>query len=433
MADKRSSISDSLRRIPLLGRALRIIKGIARLPHHIDRLGAVEAHVVSLDHAADSAKDSIAQIVQHRLPEVEKHLAGLDRAHGETFNVAHRASEGFERSLAVFDRYLPEILNVIASNHAVARSAQREQEQLKRDVNATSEGHRETQRKLAAIEMALQESKTTAEAPAALLARVNEDLERVANESRLARQSDIGPLDTAVKALTQNHSRIEERLSTGLDRGLSDLGASIQDLYKRVEFVRQETLFEVLYGKRAAPAEEARAPVITNLEKVHSFRNGALRVNLGCGHLPLNDYLNVDRRELPGIDIVADVGNLPFEEGEVDEIFSAHLLEHFPLEQLKRSLLPYWQRLLKPGGAFRAVVPDHETMLREYASGTYPFEDLRLVTYGAQDYAGDFHFNMFTPDTLSRLLEETGFKGVEIVDKGRRNGSCFEFEVAAAR
>ena len=55
---------------------------------------------------------------------------------------------------------------------------------------------------------------------------------------------------------------------------------------------------------------------------------------------PMEGYVNVDMRELPGIDVVATVDDLPFEPGTLDEIFSSHTLEHFPQEVLRRQLLP---------------------------------------------------------------------------------------------
>jgi predicted SAM-dependent methyltransferase len=108
-------------------------------------------------------------------------------------------------------------------------------------------------------------------------------------------------------------------------------------------------------------------------------------------------------------------------------------LEHFPQEQLRRELLPYFFNLIKQGGEFHAVVPDAEAMIQEYSNGHYPYDDMREVFYGAQDYDGDFHFNMFTPDTLSKLLLEGGFTNVSIIERGRKNGSCYEFEMVAKK
>ena len=55
------------------------------------------------------------------------------------------------------------------------------------------------------------------------------------------------------------------------------------------------------------------------------------------------------------------------EPGTLRELRSSHLLEHFPQEELRRRLLPYWFSLLAPGGRFTAIVPDGEAMV-----GTMP-------------------------------------------------------------
>ncbi|HQT26932.1 MAG TPA: hypothetical protein PLK99_10115 [Burkholderiales bacterium] len=210
----------------------------------------------------------------------------------------------------------------------------------------------------------------------------------------------------------------------------------IGDIWKRIEFIRQELMFEMRYGASSTSARDNAVETQTEIlspEKLAEARLTQLRLNLGCGHIPLEGYINVDRRPLPGVDIVAEVDALPFEPGDLDEIFSAHFLEHFPQEQLRRQFLPYFFSLLKDGGIFRAVVPDAEAMIREYSTGRFTYENLREVMYGGQDYDGDFHFNMFTPDSLSGLLAEAKFTNVEIVDRGRRNGACLEFEISANR
>ena len=197
-------------------------------------------------------------------------------------------------------------------------------------------------------------------------------------------------------------------------------------------------LFEFLHmaSKPSAdgPRRATQEPRVIALDKLAAARAvGDLRLNLGCGHIPLPGYLNVDRRELPGVDIVAEIDNLPFEAGSVSEIHSAHLVEHFPLEAFRRRVLPYWHGLLKPGGVLRAVTPDAAAMIFASAQGTYPFDEFREVVFGAQDYDGDYHYNLFTPDTLRNLLAETGFSDIEVPASGRRNGKCYEFEIVGIR
>lgn len=228
---------------------------------------------------------------------------------------------------------------------------------------------------------------------------------------------------------------VEQRIVT-LNRQVAGLADSIAYLLGRVEFVRREVMFEMRYGASAPSGEGEQLQAKTEIldpQKVEAARAGGLKLNLGCGHIPLDGYLNVDRRALPGVDIVAEVDNLPFGKGELSEICSAHLLEHFPEEQMRRELLPYWVSLLRPDGTFRAIVPDGKGMTQAFASSEYSFETLRRVTFGGQDYDGDFHFNMFSPESLTQILNEAGLSQVEIVAENRENGGCKEFEVIARR
>ena len=253
------------------------------------------------------------------------------------------------------------------------------------------------------------------------------------------RLGDAGTrLDSAGTRLDDADTRLNDadtRLNDA-DTRLGNADASISSIWERIEFVRREILFEMAHGsgQASAAAVPRTAARIVSSEKVASAKaQGTLRLNLGCGHIALPDHVNVDMRDLPGVDVIAEVDDLPFEPNSVDEIFSAHLLEHFPQEAMRQRLLPYWFGLLRPGGLFRAVTPDAAAMLAGAGGGTYGFEDFREVVFGAQDYVGDYHFNLFTPDSLGRLLEGAGFRDIQIPVAGRRNGKCFEFEVTATR
>ncbi len=213
---------------------------------------------------------------------------------------------------------------------------------------------------------------------------------------------------------------------------------SINELWERVEFVRREVMYELRYAGGASGGTDAAAPAaiesrIVDAERVERLAADGLRLNLGCGHLALADYVNVDMRELPGVDVVAAIDDLPFDDGSVREIHSAHVLEHFAEEELHRRLLPYWLSKLEPGGEFRAVVPDGLSMLEAYGRGEVSFGDLKSVLYGGQEYEGDFHFTMFAADTLTDLLERSGFVDVVVEDVGRRNDISLELQVAARR
>ena len=79
-----------------------------------------------------------------------------------------------------------------------------------------------------------------------------------------------------------------------------------------------------------------------------------LRLNLGSGNEPLAGYVNVDRRRVPGVDVVADVRDLPFPDGSAVEVVASSLLEHFDDPY---SVLDEIHRVLAADGRLVARVP----------------------------------------------------------------------------
>ncbi|MBR8175127.1 class I SAM-dependent methyltransferase [Burkholderia ambifaria] len=283
--------------------------------------------------------------------------------------------------------------------------------------------------------------------------RVRNDMSGIDN--RLTHLSEIeGRLEAGIQArldpaiATAVGKRLEAVADSaaqsidGLRQDMTQRNVQVDDtlryLLERVEFVRREMMYELSYGagrnaRPGAVSSDVVAKVVAPGKVEEAQAAGNFKVNLGCGHIAMPEYVNVDAREVPGVDVVADVGGLPFDKGSVDEVFSSHLIEHFPQEELRRRLLPHWRSMLKPGGRLRAIVPDGEAMLQGVAAGSYSFDDFREVLFGSQDYNGDFHFNLLTPESLTKLVEEAGFGQVEVPVRGRRNGQCFEFELSAIR
>tara|TARA_R110002020_G_scaffold224599_1_gene434157 strand:- start:31982 stop:33544 length:1563 start_codon:yes stop_codon:yes gene_type:complete len=260
----------------------------------------------------------------------------------------------------------------------------------------------------------------------------NEGVHTLIHDALEPLQAQRTDMEDRLAQLASRNATSSDEYDT-LRHHLDAINQSTEYLLNRVEFIRREVMFEMRYGAGNDEKMDDVEPEIVYPEKLKVARKTGLKLNLGCGHIALDDYINVDRRKLPGVDIVAEIDALPLKKGEATEIFSAHVLEHFPQEQLKRELLPYWVDLLKKGGKFRAVVPDAEAMTQHYAKGDYPYDDFREVMYGSQDYDGDFHYNMFTPDSLTALLEEAGLKDVELIESGRKNGACYEFEILARK
>ena len=80
-----------------------------------------------------------------------------------------------------------------------------------------------------------------------------------------------------------------------------------------------------------------------------------------------------------------------------------------------------------------AVVPDAEAMLTDYGTGQMSFDDLRVLTYGLQEYEGDFHFNIFSREGFETLFRDAGLTRLEWRFQGRKNGKCRDMELTGTK
>lgn len=243
----------------------------------------------------------------------------------------------------------------------------------------------------------------------------------------------IGSICTAVKPFFKEAFLRKAHLAVELEENKKRFSEEITWCRERLEFVRLELFEQMRSGGFQVNNNIAAQAEVLNREKYdQAVQAGSFRLNIGCGHKPEPEYLNVDRRSLPGVDIVAEADCLPFESGSVREIYAAHLLEHFTQPRLVK-VVSYWHDVLTPEGYLRLVVPDAEAMFAAYMRGEMSFQNLREVTFGAQDYDDDFHYTMFTPGSLERLLKQSGFISVTALAVNRVNGKCREMEFSAVK
>ena len=124
----------------------------------------------------------------------------------------------------------------------------------------------------------------------------------------------------------------------------------------------------------------------------------AAKLNLGCGRDIRPGFVNLDSADLPGVDVVHDLNELPlpFEDESFVEVVCQDVLEHLDYAPLLGEI----HRVLKPGGRVwirsphftsRAVYldPTHRTA---FSIDTFQF----FVADGAfaeRSYYFDFHFS----------------------------------------
>jgi len=99
--------------------------------------------------------------------------------------------------------------------------------------------------------------------------------------------------------------------------------------------------------------------------KIKCLPEGPACLNIGCGSFFFPEWTNLDLAPARGVEACDIRRPLPYPDASFDVTYSSHVLEHLtPAEG--RTFLHEQFRVLKPGGVCRVVVPDLETICREY-------------------------------------------------------------------
>lgn len=126
-----------------------------------------------------------------------------------------------------------------------------------------------------------------------------------------------------------------------------------------------------------------------------------------------------------------DALNLPYKDGEIDNIYTSHLLEHFSLKEAQSALVE-WKRVLKEGGRLVINVPDMEwaaQAILALCDRKHPnlgndkidsdlfntLEMLMEVIYGNQDHEGEFHKSGYTVSIIENMFKKVGLKCDSII------------------
>ena len=143
---------------------------------------------------------------------------------------------------------------------------------------------------------------------------------------------------------------------------------------------------------------------------------GCTLVNLGCGSKPFDGFVNIDNRDIDGIEHSnVDARCLSvFDDESVDYIYACHVLEHVSRQETFDVLLE-WNRVLKIGGVIRISVPDWDATVKYYQE-TGDLENILNWVYGGREREelNEFtHKRIFNLSNLRSLLYEAGFKRIE--------------------
>jgi predicted SAM-dependent methyltransferase len=135
-------------------------------------------------------------------------------------------------------------------------------------------------------------------------------------------------------------------------------------------------------------------------------------LHLGCGETGKQDgMINVDIRNLPNVDVISDIRDMPFMDSSAGGITTRNAIEHFGRNEIK-PLLNEWSRVLKKGGFLRVETVDMGELMDKWRQ--IPEENMLDGILGAQTYDENFHKMVFTKDILERFLKEAGFMIKEV-------------------
>jgi len=125
-----------------------------------------------------------------------------------------------------------------------------------------------------------------------------------------------------------------------------------------------------------------------------------VKLNLGAGDIPIDGYVNIDRKT------GQEVYPLAYDDNSVDEIRASHILEHFGMREVEK-VLKNWVDKLKPGGLIKIAVPDFDKIIQLYKDG-----DAKTLGYlfGGQIDHNDYHKSTFNLKSLATQLERAGIQ-----------------------
>lgn len=147
-----------------------------------------------------------------------------------------------------------------------------------------------------------------------------------------------------------------------------------------------------------------------------------IKLNLGCGGkiLPSSEgWVNIDIRDLPGVDIVMDLEKckFPYENNSIDHVMLQDAFEHL-YRAIHEEFLEELFRILKPLGTIYFQMPDLCVAAKRYLDilenpselqHALTSEQFADILYGGYDYSANVHKWGYDVYSLTKLLDKARF------------------------
>jgi predicted SAM-dependent methyltransferase len=162
---------------------------------------------------------------------------------------------------------------------------------------------------------------------------------------------------------------------------------------------------------------EHRARSVAEGKLAHCLK--PYKLNLGCGPVQFDTWVNIDADSAAAPNIVWDLTwGLPAKDASCRLIYCEHLLEHLAVRD-GLSLLAECRRVLQPGGILRVAVPSLDVLIDKSSKGDWRDQDwmtwpeYQFIRTRAEMLNIAFrwwgHQWLYDREELHRRLKEAGF------------------------
>jgi GT2 family glycosyltransferase len=143
-----------------------------------------------------------------------------------------------------------------------------------------------------------------------------------------------------------------------------------------------------------------------------------IKLHLGCGEIYLPGYTNVDFppsqhsvQRHSKADVFADVSQLHYHSGTVDEIRLHHVFEHFERPVALRLLID-WYGWLKEGGQLIIETPDFHRCIQEYLRSHTLGDQLKILRhlFGSHEASWAVHYDGWDRKRFAHVLTTLGYR-----------------------
>lgn len=173
--------------------------------------------------------------------------------------------------------------------------------------------------------------------------------------------------------------------------------------------------------------------VESNKKPLTLDRKNDCYLNLGCGDITFEEFVNVDFGCNSKADLKADLRKtLPIDDNSVDGIFTEHTFEHLKYKHVDQ-LLKECYRIMKPGSIIRIIVPDISIFIKNYSSNNKTWfsnwerfmfiesqseerkyrridTPIQAISFITQEYE---HISCWDYETLELFMKRAGFSEIK--------------------